>query len=267
MTVSNLSIKAAAKSILKPNFISNTVATAIVIAVWFICYNISAILSIVAGNVVFYVVFAALVFFAVSPLVIGLIRFFWRLNFGQKDNPIDIFYYFATKDSYLKALHLVFAITIRTVICFLVFSIPVFALRLITGTWIYNVLNVSIPIWTANLSNLISFIRFISITATLVYVFKFYLAPMLFVADEDMEVAEALHLSTVISRRTMLDFVFLIFSFSGWILLSVLTLPLIITLPYMIVSYLIHGSYAVDAFNEEIAKINHDDIPTFVAGT
>lgn len=267
MTVSSSSIKMAAKSILKTNFIGSIVATVILLAVWFVSYNISAVISLIAGNNVFFIVLLAFALFVVSPLVMGLIRFFWRLNFGQKDNPINIFYYFSSKADYLKVLHLVFAIAIRTVICFLIFSIPVYVLQLITGTWIYTVLNVSIPIWTANLSNLISFIRFISITATFVYVLKFYLAPMLFVADENMDIGEALHLSTVISRRTTLDYIFLIFSFSGWILLSVLVVPLIITLPYMIVSYLIHCSFAVDAFNEEISKINHDDIPTFVAGT
>lgn len=267
MTVSNSSIKAAAKSILKPNFINSIVATVILLAVWFVCYNISAVISLIAGSTAFYIVILAFGFFVVSPLAIGLIRFFWRMNFGQIDNPIDVFYYFSSKEIYFKVLHLVFAIAIRTVICFLIFSIPVYALRLITGTWIYNALNVSIPIWTANLSNLISFIQFISTTATIVYVLKFYLAPMLFVADENMDIGEALHMSTVISRRTTLDFIFLIFSFTGWILLSVLMVPLIITLPYMIISYLIHCSLAVDAFNEEISKINHDDIPTFVAGT
>ena len=267
MTVSSSSIKRASKSIIKANFIGSMVATVTMLTVWFVCYNISAVISHIVGSTGFYIAFFSFGLFVVSPVAVGLIRFFWRLNFGQIDNPIDIFYYFSYKTEYFKVLHLVFALALRTVICFLIFFIPVYVLQLITGTWIYNALNVSIPIWTANLSNLTSFMRFISVTATFVYVLKFYLAPMLVVADENMDIAEALHLSTVISRRTTLDFIFLIFSFAGWILLSVLVVPLIITLPYMIVSYLIHCSFAVDAFNEEISKINHDDIPTFVAGT
>ncbi len=266
MTVSNFTIKTAAKKLLKPNFIGNTVAVAIVMAIWFICYNISTVISLIAGKVAFAVLLILLAFFAVSPLFVGLIRYFWRLCCGQKDNPISVFYYLGSKDLYLKTLNLVFSLGVRTVICFLISSIPVYVLKLVTGTWLYKFLNVSIPIWTANLSNIISFLQFISVMATIFYMMKFYLTPMLFVADENIDIGEALHLSTVICRRTMLDFVFLVFSFSGFILLSFLTLPLLFILPYMLLTYLIHCSYAVDAFNEELAKINRDDIPTFVAG-
>lgn len=266
MTVSNASIKTASKSTIKNNLISSIAVTVITMAVWFICYNISAVFSLIAGDLAANIIFAVLLFLTVSPLAVGLIRYFWRMIYGQKDNPIWVFYYFSSIKKYIKALRLIFALLSRTVICLVIFSIPVFVLKLITGTWLYSVLDVSIPIWTANLSNLINFLQFISVTATVFYMLKFYLAPMLFVADENMDTAEAIHLSTVISRRTMLDFVFFCFSFIGWILLSILTVPMIFTIPFMMIAYLIHCSYAVDGFNEEIAKISHDDIPTFVAG-
>jgi hypothetical protein len=194
------------------------------------------------------------------------LRYFWRLSCGTKDNPISVFYYFSSRQAYLKTLHLVFSLLIRVAICYLIFSIPVFIAQLISGTWLYSVLDVSIPIWTVNLTDVMNFLRFIAICATLFSVLKFYLAPMLFVADESMDTSEALHLSTVISKRTLLDFIFFFFSFLGWGLLSVLIIPLIFTIPYFITAYLIHSSYAVNAFNEAISKINHDDIPTYIAG-
>ncbi len=266
MTISNSMIKTIAKNTLKSNFINSVFATAIMMAVWFICYNISAVFSLIAGNTAFVVVFIALNLFAVSPLVMGLIRFFWRLICGQKDNPISVFYYFSDKQNYIKVLRLGFALAVRIAVCYLVFSIPVYVLKLITGTWLYGVLNVSIPIWTANLTNVINFLQFISFTATAFYSLRYYLAPMLLIADENMDTAEAVHLSAVITKRTTLDFIFLGFSFFGWILLSLLAVPLLFTVPYFAVAYLVHCSYAVEGFNEEIAKINHDDIPTFVAG-
>ena len=123
-----------------------------------------------------------------------------------------------------------------------------------------------IPIWTTNLSFFISFLKFFTVTATVFAMLKYYLAPMLAVADENMEIAEALHLSTIISKKTLLDFIFLLFGFWGWLLISVLVIPLIYSIPYFILSYLIHCSFAVQNFNSEIAKLNHDDVPTFVAG-
>jgi len=266
MTVSNSAIKATAKKIIKPSYVKNVVVSIVLIMLWFFCYNLSAVLSLIMGNLAFYIAIAILSIFLFLPVCIGLLRYFWRLYCGQNDNVIEIFYYLKSKESYLKVTGFSLAFVLRAVLCFVIFSIPVYVLKLITGTWLYSVLNVSIPIWTTNLSNIIVFLRIISITATLIYTLKFYLAPMLFIADENNDIGEALHLSAVICRRTFLDYVFLIFSFFGYFLLSLLTVPLIFILPYIIVSYLIHCSIAVEDFNDEIAKINQDDIPTFIAG-
>lgn len=266
MTVSNTSIKATAKNIIKPNRLKNFAVCTIVLSVWLIYYNISAIISFLTSEAMFLIAISIFSFLILSPFLLGLVRYFWRQFCGQNDDVIEIFYYLSSKKLYIKTLHLVFSLSFRIALMYIVFSIPIYILEFITGSWLYNALNVSIPIWTANISNLSGFLGIISITATVIYSLKFYLAPMLFVADENIDIAEALHLSSVISRRTMLDFIFLAFSFLGYILLSILILPLIFTLPYMIVTYLIHCSFAVESFNEEISKINHDDIPTFVAG-
>ncbi len=266
MTVSNSTIKSISKTALKGNYISCFIATAMVMAVWFINYNISAIFSVVTGTIISTVLYYVFNFLFLMPVVLGLLRYFWRLICKSCDNPITIFYYFSSKALYMKALQLLFLLIMRTVFCYLIFSIPVFVFKLITGTWLYEFLNLSIPIWTVNLSNLIYFLKFIAVVATLFSMIKFYLAPMLFVAYENMEVAEAVHLSTVVSKRTILDFIFLIFSFFGWLLLSLFYLPLLFTLPYFLTSFLIHSSYVVEEFNQEINKINQDDIPTFIAG-
>ena len=52
----------------------------------------------------------------------------------------------------------------------------------------------------------------------------------------------------------------------GWILLSVLVIPVIFTIPYFIIAYLVYASYAVSSYNEKIFKNNQGNIPTYVAG-
>lgn len=266
MTVSNSSIKTISKTTLKENYITAFMVSVIVMTVWFINYNISAIFSIIAGSIVSTVIYYALNVLFLLPIVFGVVRYFWRLICKSNDNPIIVFHYFTTKTLYLKALHIIGSLLVRILFCYLIFSIPVFIFKLITGTWLYDFLNLSMPIWTVNLSNLIYFLKFIAIVATVVSMLKFYLAPMLFIADENMDVAEAVHLSTVISKRTTLDFIFLIFSFAGWLLLSFFYLPLIFISPYFITAFLVYSSFAVEEFNSEINKINRDDIPTFIAG-
>jgi hypothetical protein len=185
---------------------------------------------------------------------------------GVKENPVIIFHYFSEKKLYFKSLALIVSLLVRIIISFIVACIPVFIAELISSSWLYSVLDVSIPIWTVNLTDIINILKVIAVASTLVSSFKYYLAPMLFVADEDIAVAEAIHLSTVIEKRTLLDFVFFVFSFMGWIVLSFLVIPLIYTIPYFIISYLIYCASAVDGFNEKIRQLNNEEIPTYIAG-
>lgn len=263
---SSSSIKRLSKDIFKNNAIILIVSTAIVLAIWFVGIYLALIVetfTATAATIICLCIFSILFF---APIFMGFLRYIWRMISGVTDNPITLFYYFSEKKLYFKVLKLTLSLGIRAAVCYLIFYIPIFVLNIITGTRIYEALNIPVPMWTFNLSNLTAFLRFLSIIATLISVLKLYLAPMLFVADENIDVAEAVHLSNVISKRTIIDFIFLGLSFAGWILLSFLSLPLIFTLPYMIAAYLIHSSAAVDAFNKEISRANYDDIPTFIAG-
>ena len=263
---SSNSIKRLSKDIFKKNAILLSVNAIIVMAVWFLVLNISLITEVITASyasIICLIVFGFLFF---APIFMGFLRTVWRLISGVKDNPIALFYYFSDKKLYFKALKFVLLFGIRVAVCYLIFYIPVFVLEIITSAKFYELLNVPVPMWTFNLSNIGAFLQLLSVVATWVSVLKLYLAPMLFVADENIEVDEAIHLSTVISKRTIIDFIFLTLSFFGWILLSFLSIPLIFALPYMVMAYLIHSSAAIDAFNKEISRANFDDIPTFIAG-
>ena len=266
MSVSSAAIKKTAKDILKNNFIKSTVVTAIVMSVWFIIYNFAGLVQMFTNADAFLFVVLIFSFFLFLPLVIGFFRFFWRMISGVVDNPVCVFYYFSNRTLYLKALKFLFSITVRIAVCYFVLYIPVLVLELITGTWLYNTLDLAIPMWTFNLSAVSSILKVLAFIVTLFAVMKYYLSPMLFVTDENIDTAEAIHLSTVIAKRTKLDFFYLFFSFSGWLLLSFLSVPLLFTLPYFAVSYLLHSTYSVSDFNEQLSHISYDDIPTFIAG-
>lgn len=259
-------IKTLSKKNLKNNFLKALTVSAVVLFVFFINYNIASLLSLVFGDIFSNVIFGVGCFLTFSPVLLGAIRYFWRMACAVTDNPISVFYYFSSKQLYKKSLSLAFSILVRALISYIIFIIPAFAFDVISGTKIYELLGVPIPIWSVNLSYFSFFLKFIAVVATLLSVLKFYLAPMLIVADENMVVAEAMHLSTVISKKSMLDFIFFVFAFLGWILLSVLIIPLFFVLPYFLVSYLLHCSSVVNEFNEEIKKLNQDDLPTIIAG-
>ena len=266
MSLSSAYVKANAKQVYKQNAMYLVITSILTIAVWLVVYNFSGIVEMLSsayGFVISLCVFGFLIF---SPVFLGFIRYSWRSVSGVYDNIMSLFYYFSNKKQYLRALRFAFSCLWRAALCYLIFSLPVLAVKVITGTWLYSFLKVPIPVWAFNLSNIVIFLKIFAVAATFFALLKFYLAPFLFVADENMDVDEAIHMSTVISKRTTIDYISLIISFVGWIVLSALILPLPFTFPYMIISYLIHSQIAVDNFNSEISRAKCDDIPTYIAG-
>jgi len=99
-------------------------------------------------------------------------------------------------------------------------------------------------------------LKSVAVAVLVAIMFKYYLAPFLVVADEEMDVYEALHKSTVLSRATVMDFIILILSFLGWIILSVTVIPLIFIIPYFMVSYLVHSRFSVANYNNVVKEFN-----------
>lgn len=266
MLVSSGTIKKTAKDVLKRNIVKLTVVTSIIMAVWFIISNFAALLHNFTHSDSFLAVSYIFAFFVFLPLLIGFVRFCWRLLSGVADNPVAIFYYFSKRYLYLKTLKLIFSIGVRVVVCYFIFYIPVLVFNLITGTWLYTTFDITMPMWTLNLSAVGSILKVLAFLMTVFAMMKYYLALMLFVADENIDTAEAIHLSAVISKRSKLDFLYLAFSFIGWFALSLLSVPMLFTVPYFTIAYLLHSTYSVSDFNEQASHINYDDIPTFIAG-
>ncbi len=266
MSVSSSTVKSVTRRILKENLTNTVVASTIVLTVWFICYNLFAIVAIITDSVLSYVLLALASVFILLPLSLGILRYYWRIALGVADNPATCFYYFSSRFLYTKVLKLIFTLLFRTFFVYSVLFLPTLIFQIITGSWLYNALNITVPIWTVNFSYVSYFLNLLALLGTLFSMLKFYLAPMLFVADENMEPDEALHMSTVLSKRSSIDFIFLCLSFLGWIIISFFAVPLIFTIPYMLLAYLIHCSYTVCAFNEELSNISLDEIPTYIAG-
>ncbi len=266
MSISTAKIKLIAKTILKENYITSAIATVIAFSAVLLCSNVAAVFAMVFGEVVAAGINSLIWFFVLTPLLFGVARYFWRMCCGVKDNLVCIFYYYSSFPLYFKALQLTFLLFIRIFACFLIFSIPVLIAKLISSSWFYSVLGVAIPIWTVNFANIINFLIYIAVILTVFSALKFYLAPMLFVANEELSVSEIIRFSAVISNKTYFDYLFFAFSFIGWVLLSILVIPIIFTIPYIIIAYLVYSSYAVSSYNEKIFKNNQGNIPTYVAG-
>lgn len=266
MSASSRVIKLTAKTALKNNWVGAVITSAVAVLAYFICSLSASILSIAIGNIAANIIFYAMLLFGFLPIGFGLLRYFWRLLFSVRDNPLSLFYYFSEKPLYLKALKLEFMILLRAFGFGIVLYLPAIAVWVISNNFIYDLLGLPIPMWSANLNYVLSLL---TTTATAILFFimvKFYLSPMLFVADDDIDVAEAVHMSKTISKKTALDFIFLGFSFIGWILLTFLYIPTIFILPYIITSYLVHSRFSVAEYNKHIEQNMKNEFPSFSVG-
>lgn len=266
MTIASATIKKTAKDSIKSNFINVIIVTSIILFCYLINNNIASMFYLIGGDLFANALFYLMNLFILIPVFFGGLRYFWRLLCGVTDNPLSVFNYFSSKENYKKVLKLTFYIIFKTLLTAILLLIPYIVVTVISNIEIYKFLDMPIPLWTTNLSNVTAFLGFIALIGTLFLMLKYYLAPMLIIADENMDVNEAIHMSVVISKNTTLDFVYLAFSMIGWILLSLLFIPLLYTLPLFMMVYLTHCSFAVNEYNERTNKINNENSQSFMAG-
>ncbi len=256
MVASSAVVKDTAKTVLKPNYFKSVIACTVFVFSSIICYLLSELTGVIFGRAIYYTVLALLVLFVLVPLFYGLIKFFRRMQWGQQDGVISIFYYFSSKKNYFRVIKLNAIIVLRLLVIGIVLLIPAIITDILQNGHLYDLFGITMPLWTSNIW-IISEVLKISALIVLFFVsIRFYIAPFLFVADDGMDVLEALHFSAVISKRTAFDFFFLIISFALWILFSVLLIPLCFVFPYFIMSYLVHCRFAVSQYNRVVDEIS-----------
>ena len=86
---------------------------------------------------------------------------------------------------------------------------PVILLWFFTQGFFYDMFGLAMPLWVANLNLVIRILAVFAIVVLIFYMLRFYLAPILFVADENMDVHENFYMSNTISRKSSLDFIYL----------------------------------------------------------
>ncbi len=260
------SIKKEAKATLRGNWVSAIITALTALLSFLIIQNIGWVLSIVIGEIAASFIALLLTVLLCGPLTLGVLRYFWRMHGGMDEAPASAFYYFSSAVAYHKAIRLCFMLAIRLLGFALLFFLPAIAISVISSQQLYDFLQIPIPIWSQHLAYLVNFFSTIGIVLTAFTLMRFYLAPILVIADDQMDVEEAIHMSVVIARASVLDFIFLVFSLVLWIILSFLFIPLIFTLPYFIMCYTLHAVYAIKEYNERIKKLNDESFPSFVAG-
>lgn len=252
MSVGSNAVKATAKTALKEKYLSVVVSSLILIFSWILCLNCAALLMPIVGEITSLAIVVLMLLFLLLPMGLGLLRSVWRLLFGVKDNPLSVFYWFSDKKLYSRSLKLIFQISLRIIFWLMILNLPTLLLHFLSRSFFFEMIGAEVPAWTANFGFFSVILRNVSFVIVFFIMLKYYMAPILVIADENMDVNEAMYTSAVISKKSSIDFISLIFSSILWIIASFLLMPLPFTLPLLLSFYAVHTRFSITEYNLHI---------------
>ena len=265
MSVSSGVVKKTAKTALKGNYLKAVITATVYVFILIICIFCADLFSMFLGRAVGVIWFLLLLVSIIIPITLGYIYFNTRLIFTSVCEPLLIAKYFSDRADYKKAVKFSVFIVWKTALTGAVLFLPAFITDLLASGKVFSAFSISVPVWTSGLWAISSFLK---VTATVLLIFimlKYYLAPFLITADEDMEPAEAVYMAKIISFRTKKDFIWLALSFILYIISCVFVIPLIFVLPLLSSAYTVHSRFSVADYNRNIDKTNSAKTPGFSA--
>ena len=194
-------------------------------------------------------VYCILTFATLVPLFHGILRWFWYLGIDKKLPVGEVFYIFSDLKVYAKSLYFYLLLIGKSVMLFVVSLLPAAALRILPellgerlpdgyGTLIYFASNLLLVV---------------GIVVAILLSLKYFLAPVIFLINEELAPEDAIVISAdmKLSKSSCVGFYM---SFLGWAVLSLLGLPLLYTLPYYLMSYVVAVRFAVTNHRYDMAR-------------
>ncbi len=251
-------IKVNALSALKGNW-----ATAVAAIMIWVLFNVillvtgTLICSFIESTVIttaVIIVLSAIALFVGSPLLFGVLKFIWHLSDRECTDIGDVFFYFGSRKMYFRALNITLQIISRFLIMGSVMIVPSLVIEYISNGGFNEVFG-AVPLWLTNFWIISVFLRSLGVLLTVIFTAKYYLAPFVFIINDEIEPLEAMHLSCKAAKLSIWNFVGLIFTLLGWFVTSLLGVPLFFTVPYILMCYIIHSRFAVYYYNEWVKNV------------
>ncbi len=258
----NAAVKSTARAALGTFWLKAIACTLILLAAIFTAVYAETVFYTVCGkaSAVVTIVFTVLfTFFALCPLFLGVLRFFWRSTAGAGDNVTSVFYYLSDLSCYLKSLAFLASLLGRLVLVAFFSFLPFITVKAVMGASL-NFATEQIGFYLQFLSSVFLALGWVFF---IIFSVRLYLAPSLFVGCEGLERGEIIYLSKLLSRSSAGAFIVLCFGMLGWILLSVFGVTMIYTVPYIISAYVVHCRYAVNHYNHKVKIMGETDFHEF----
>lgn len=250
-------VKSTAKAHLKSIWLETLVVCVIFSVVLLFSSCIHSFLSLAVSPIAATVFLCLYFIFIVCPLIIGIIFWLWRVTVLSDSSIGEIFFSFSSRFVYFKTLNFIFTVAIRLLGLVLLFMLPYALVKLVSAPNLYDFFGIQMPAWTANFLIFENFFMYLGISATVFFASRYYLAPLLFVIGGDIAPGEAIYMSHRIGAVSYGAFLQLVFSFIGWVFLSLLIIPAIYTLPYFLICLTVHSRYAINFYNSKQSQTGY----------
>lgn len=207
------------------------------------------LLSLPFGDILAYMIFALLFTFIVAPLWLGTVRTYWKSANGEMEGVSGCFYYFSGKKEYMRALKYNLKVLLHWLKVAVILLVPAILVNVFTNSETYELFGVSIPLFVMNLRYLDKVFHIAALILAVAHLISLYLPAFLFVSIEDMSPNECFKRGTEIGGYTKSRFFTHLLGFGGWIILSATLIPLLFTMPYLLMSYVVECRYNVAFYN------------------
>ncbi len=256
MFPSSIAVKKTALATLKSEWPAAIIVAVIPLAFFLVAINlfsfIEYIFSSVLAQVMMYVILGVALLFIYLPLFFGVLRIYWSLAAEAPLGISEIFYYFSDIGVYKRLMNFIFLLLSKIVLKAIALLLPSFIIDLVSKFSSVLFANSVAPLWFSNIWIFSFVLRAIAICCIIYIMSRYYLAPFIFIAGENMDNTECITKAYTVSRVSIGNFITLILSLSGWIILSVFFAPLVFTLPYFCMCYIIHSRYATVYYNSKL---------------
>lgn len=257
MLVPSKVIKTTSKAALKDKMASCVAAASAFLFCVFAVIFAADILSYITQSIIVSLTLSFLLsVFVLLPVFSGVLRYIWLVLSNIVENPVQIFYYFSSKARYFRVVAVSAHLALRAFVWGFVFMLPAIVVSVLIDPKFYEACKIPIPEFIGNLWVLEVFLGLAGFVCWFFMMLRCYLAPFLLVTCEEMNANEIMSMSYRLSKRTMFDFVCLIFSMIVWVLVSLVGIPIIFTLPYFLMTYTVHCCYAVAQYNRTVNEMN-----------
>ena len=190
------------------------------------------------GITLFSAVFTLIV---MLPLLFGTLRWFWLVTGGGDPNLGEVFYYFSSARSFLKALGISVSIFWRLVLGAVLCFLPYAAVSVLTNSEFYSFLGIGMPTYMSSLYSLGTILEILGFFLLLLWVSGYAMFYVAMFSEPELSTRQTIKLTVKLSKQNRMRFVGFFFTFFGLVLLSLLMIPLLYFLPFFMTSLCIYG--------------------------